>query len=309
MGCGAASKSKYAPLQANGQTSSTGPRLESMSVKELKALLAEYSVSAEGCIEKQELIEALVTHLGAEGAAAAADQRLFIPERRSGNAIVKEVDQDLPQLQWRDSSYGQEGTSAVVQSQRQTDNSTVSVRPDSLADARSVCKLLGELRKAAESLEKVLTREAEALEKRRMTQNHSRGTHKTVITLTDVQVAQDRAVAVGMLAKDAQLEEPRLKDLIREVERGSMRLAEVQLPELVGPILEQLQGILANIRGVRAANMNANMSPPRMPPRPPPPPLPPLHLQGQILAISRLQQEIASEEQDSRLRVLALANG
>merc|ERR1712194_687640 len=93
-----------------------------------------------------------------------------------------------------------------------------------------------------------------------------------------------------------------------------MRLAEVQLPELVCPILEQLQDILASIRAARAANMNL---PPGFPARQlPPPPMfpprlkvPPLHLSGQIVAISRLQEEMALVEEDSRLRVLALTDG
>merc|ERR1712139_667045 len=113
----------------------------------------------------------------------------------------------------------------------------------------------------------------------------------------------------GILVKDAQLEEPRLESLIREVEKGNMRLADIDLPELVGPILEQLHGILANSPAVPTTKIGA---PPSHPPRPPPPPMPPLptlHLGGKLTkqhfdAIGRLKEEIASQEEASQLRLL-----
>lgn len=246
--------------------------------------------------------------------------------------------QDIPQLPWRQSDNVQgsdEATGGWTPKSLTTPQNAATVtrafpsepvvspghdRPESLADAQQVLKLLGDLQVACESLERVLKNEAQALQRRQKGPSSDRGIvstgwtggrhFTTAITLEHVQVAQDRVVAIGMLAKDAQLEEQRLHSMIREVENGAMRLADVRLPELVGPILEQLQGILASIR---TANMESitlaakNMrAPPTLPPRPLAPP--PLHLAGQIVAMSRLKQEIASEEEASRSRVLALTN-
>jgi hypothetical protein len=320
MGCGASKKYDYGS-GTDEHVSSASQCLEKMEIQDLKTLLAEHNVSSEGCFSKREMIQALVDCMGVEAAVVAADERFYIPARKPGNKKVQESDvanrsQGLPQLPWKSAGDGNDAAQGVSRDSHAQRNSPVIVRPDSLADARQVLKLLGELLTASERLEKLLTREAEALEKRRICQSppksvpmpykppplpgHGNWRNNSSISVDDVQVSKDRAIAIGMLTQDAQLEESRLRSMIKEVENGAMRLAEVQLPELVGPILEQLQGLLANMR---LTNMNV---PPAIPPRPLPPP--PLHLGGQIAAIGRLQKEIASEEDASRLRLLALTN-
>lgn len=315
MGCGAAVKKKYA-LDEDVREVPPIERLRAMKLQELKSLLAENDIPAEGCLEKNDLVEALVTNLGADAAVAAADKRLFIPEKREGGAPVQaDANQkDLPQLAWRQEASSNDEpaqitrwngrTSGSVQNSAASAERSRNDRPDSIDDARRVLKLLEELQIASDRLERVLTSEAEALDKRRKAQSAACGKIRgSVVGYEDVQVAQDRAVAIGMLTKDSQHEEARLRGLIREVEMGAMRLCDVQLPELVGLILEQLQGVLADIR---AANQS---SPPRCPPPLPPPPPPPLRLQGQISELGRLHQELAVQEEASRLRVLALTDG
>ena len=44
-------------------------------MNDLKALLREHNISAEGCIEKRDLVEALTRHFGADGADAKLDEQ------------------------------------------------------------------------------------------------------------------------------------------------------------------------------------------------------------------------------------------
>merc|ERR1712216_286347 len=130
-----------------------------------------------------------------------------------------------------------------------------------VAEARQLVELLQAVGSAAKRLHTVLDSEARELQKKcgKQARAAERGaivargnlqigaSAASRISEREVQLAQDRAVAVGTVLEDAQQEETRLLALMQDVEIGNLLLADVRLPSRVAQILEQLQGCLASI--------------------------------------------------------------
>mmetsp|Transcript_52871 Transcript_52871/g.113326 ORF Transcript_52871/g.113326 Transcript_52871/m.113326 type:complete len:288 (+) Transcript_52871:17-880(+) len=185
---------------------------------------------------------------------------------------------------------------------------------DPLSKLREAIRLVGALASAAARLREVFSEEVAELERKRGMANGGavavyRGAHQgrgpsRGVAEEVLQVAQDRCVAVGTVVSDADHEHQRLERLAQEVEVGSMRAEDVRLPDLVRPVLQQVQACMT---GVRALRSHAGPRQTGCPALPAPPS--PRTFREQMLAIKQLESDIAVEEKEARDRILAISNG